>query len=541
MRTNPTKQTNKTNKMSAVKISPIGNKVKLYTKSANEFVTYEEYAAGHTKESGLTPEIVGKLIRTVKAGEDYEIPDDLPKKQSAAAKALITVVKADMKAHKKNKATVEANDAAAVIQRQKEKADADAAKKADLDESTKLMHKSLESKPLNKAVTQLTDGATKMIASSLPEGIEIGANGLVVVSEGLGKQQYAEAFAALVKANEAGGQITDRSAKTEAQIALAAKGALGEGWVNLLKVERQSDLDRIKKGIKTVEVCFQSKAGKAVFLDRPLSTTRALTEFKVTTPEEAGSKEKAEAENLAAKLEVLKLAAAHLKAGGAELTQTVAKNMVSEYKKSKGIEAKVKFKYTYGVADEDGNIELVGTTELSPHLLKLSVFACDTNSNRIAITSEGVTSEPITGPDDELLEKMRELEEAEAEEKEKAAAKKAAGKSKKESKGAKKSEADKKKDADDEEEDEEEAPAPKAKGKSKPALAVVKDEDEDEDEDEDADDEDEDEEEEAKPAKKGAKAAPAKKAPAKDDDEDEDEDEDEDDDDDSDDEDEDDD
>lgn len=507
----------------STKVSPVGPKVKLYTKSPNEFVTYEEYAATHSKESGLPADIVGKLIRFTKAGEDFEIPEDLPAKQTKAAKALITVVKADMKSHVKNKKVVESNDAAALAQRQKEKAEATEAKEADIKESTELMHKSLESKPLNKAVAQLTDGATKMIASSLPEGIEIGANGLVTVTEGLGKQQYAEAFAALVKANEAGGQITDRSAKTEAQIALAAKGALGEGWVNLLKVERQSDLDRIKKGIKTVEVCFQSKSGKAVFLDRPLSTTRSLTEFKITTPEEAGSKEKAEAENLAAKLEVLKLAAAHLKAGGAELTQTVAKNMVSEYKKSKGIEAKVKFKYTYGVADEDGNIELVGTTELSPHLLKLSVFACDTNGNRIAMTSEGVTSEPITGPDDELLEKMRELEEADAEEKEKAAAKKAKGKEKA-PKGSKKSESDKKKDADDEEEDEDE-PTPAPKKAAKKAPAPVADEDEDDDDDSDDDDADDDDEEEVAPAKKGkASAAPKKAAKVEEEDDDDDDD-----------------
>lgn len=509
----------------SIKVSPVGPKVKLYTKSANEFITYEEYAATHSKESGLPADIVGKLIRFTKAGEDFEIPEDLPSKQAKAAKALIITVKADMKAHVKNKKVVEANDAAALAQRQKEKVEAAEAKDADIKESTELMHKSLESKPLNKAVAQLTDGATKMIASSLPEGIEIGANGLVTVTEGLGKQQYAEAFAALVKANEAGGQITDRSAKTEAQIALAAKGALGEGWVNLLKVERQSDLDRIKKGIKTVEVCFQSKSGKAVFLDRPLSTTRALTEFKITTPEEAGSKEKAEAENLAAKLEVLKLAAAHLKAGGAELTQSVAKNMVAEYKASKGITGKIRFKYFYGISDEDGNIELVGSTELSPHLLKLAVFGLDYNGNRLAISSEGVTSQPITGPDDELLEKMRELEEAEAEEKEKAAAKKAKSKEKP-AKGSKKSEADKKKDADDEEEDEDEdepAPAPKAKGKAKPAPVVEKDDDDDSDDDDSDDDDDDSEEEEAPPAKKG-KAAPEKKAAKVEEEEDDDDD-----------------
>ena len=255
------------------KIGPIGPKVKLYTKGVDEHITYEDYVAENAKATGLPPEMIGKITRTVKAGQDFEIPEDLPEKKAKKAKAFIVQAKADMKAHAKNKKTVEANDVKAKEAREAEKAAEKAAAEKDLKESAEMMQTGLAKPALVKASAQLTDGSVKAIANSLPKGITISDTGEVTVQEGLDKKSYAEAFAALVTMNQVGGAITDRSAKTEAQVAFSARAALGKSWVNLLKVTNEKDLSRINKGIKTFEVCSLSKAGKAVFLALPLSTT----------------------------------------------------------------------------------------------------------------------------------------------------------------------------------------------------------------------------------------------------------------------------
>ena len=142
-RTN-TKQSNKKTNMST-KIAPVSPKTKLYTKSADEHITYEEYVTENSKAHNLPAEMVSKIGRTVKSGEDFEIPDDTPSKQAKAAKAFIIQCKADMKAHTKNKKTVEANDAQAKLAREKEKADAKEATEKELKESSAMMEKSLGS------------------------------------------------------------------------------------------------------------------------------------------------------------------------------------------------------------------------------------------------------------------------------------------------------------------------------------------------------------------------------------------------------------
>ena len=490
--------------MSSEKVNPVTPATRLFVNGIENPITAGVYVTEKAKQHKLAEGIVKGILMHCKSGVDYDAPEEADKAAKKAIKAFVTECKADMVAHVKNKALADKAEEEAVAARKQEREAAAAAKDEDIKQSTELMSANLNDKKLVTVQTQLTESADKGISAVLGKKFALGEDGIVTPAEGVTKEDFAKAFSGLVGMQQTSGIISDRSAKTEAQIACAAKSTLGEDWVNLFSA-LPGDLSRIKKGITTFEICSKSKAGLRCFTTLPLSTTRALTEMKVTTTElEGGNKEAALEKNTNAKLEVLKLASAKIKelnAVGSNLTQTDAKNLVAEYKKSLNIETKERFKFFHISVADDGLLSVFGAVKLDPDLASLCAITVDYNGNLIKITKDGVKTDAISGPSDEMLAKVAAI----------AADREAANK-----KPEKASKAVKAATSDDDDEDDVKAPvakAPKAKAKAKAPVVVEEDEDEDEDED------DADEEEDA--------PAPKVAAAEADDDDDEDSDEDE--------------
>jgi len=498
------------------KANPISPTTKLYV-NGEEPMTMAEYTAANVRKfPKLNEGQVKKISMHVKSNVDYdtdEIEDSKVKKQ---ADAFMAQAKVDFKAHKANKAKVETAAEAA-------KAEAAAAREADKkakdddkNESIALMDKGLDDTKLVKATTQLTESADKTIGSVLGKSFTLASSGEIQISGDPDKKAFAATFSGLVGINKTSEVIADRSAKVEAQIAFAAKETLGDSWPNLFS-NREKDLSRVKTNLAAFGACKVTKAGMRVFLGLPISTTRALTQLKVTNAEEAGSVDKAIADNTAAKNEVLKRAAALLKereAAGGTVTQTEAKNIVSEYKKELGLGGKTRFKYFY-IAIVGQSLKVFGTEALDEAALAVSAECIDYNGNRIQLVKGEAKTEPLEGPTGEVAAKiaeyMKEAQEAAEKDKDKGTGKK--GKADK---------ADKSKPAADEQDDDDDEEEVKPAKNSKKAAVV--------EEDEDDDDDDERDNAPAKPEKNAAKKVVAEEEEDDDDDEDEDEDEDEDDD-----------
>ena len=496
-------------------IAPISPKTKLHIDAPGKTILFSEYAAAKVKQfPALDLKVVTGICMAAKAGEDFTGGEDLDgKKAKTQAKEFEKIAKVDFKAAKKNRATFEENEE----QRKKDEKEAGEKKKAEEEKrkenDAKLVEDKLESKAL-APIVQLTEKAGDAMVKALGSKIELDAKtGLIVVAEGAKKEDFAVAFATLVKQNEAGAILSDRSAKYEAQIATAAKKIMGDEWEDLLGGSaRAADLSRVKKGVKTFEtVTSIGKKGLRLFKSLPLSTLRALTEMKVTDAATEGDADKAIAKNLEAKKEVAALACELLdkkKELGGTVTQTDAKNIVTEYKAALGLKGKVKFKNFYIAKTEDGQTHFWGDAEPKPNevLVKNAIFAFDSNGNLFTwIGKEQIQSKPVNAADETILKQIREWEKEMNEEeddkkKEEESAKKGKG-TKKEGKGKKESKpkATSKEDEleDDEDEEEEKKPSKKVK---KEEVKEDEDEDEDEKDTDSSDDDDDDEKEDTKAA-----------------------------------------
>lgn len=499
MMANQTKPTNSINKMSAetTKIAPINPNSKLYVDGVESSVTFGEYKTTKAKETGLSEGVIMKIAMAAKAGADYDNSEfEGTKAQKKALTAAITEIKADFKAHAKNKVIVDKNAADAIIAKKAEREAEAVAKEEDKKESAALLDAGLSDKALVKATSQLTESAETSMKKVLGEKFAIGEDGSVSVAEGekLTKADFANTFATLVSVAHTSDTIADRSAKYEAQVASLAKETLGATWVNLFSAA-PADLSRIQKGVKAFETCkVIGKKAVRLFNKLPLSTTRALLELKVTTKEDqGGDQEAADKKNLEAKTEVINLAVAKLKEleeDGKTLTQTDAKNLKADYKNSLGLKGKVKMGFFYIFLIGDA-MHVCGSEKRDENLLAAATLCIDSNGNKNTLTKDSVVLDPLSPPSEEILAKVAKIKAAmdAVAEAVKPAPKAAAAKGK--------AKAPSKDELEDEEEDEEEEvkPAAKAKPAAKKVPAPVVDEEEDEeeeDEDEDSDDEDED-------------------------------------------------
>ncbi len=500
------------------KIAPIGVKTKLYITGPTEHVTFEEYRNSKAKEHKLETTDITKVAMATKAGVDYDTSDIEDLKKRKRIEKFMVECEADFSAHAKNKAIVEKNEAEAIQKRKDEKEAAEKAKEADQKESLDLMTTAEGSKKLVTMQSQLTAGADKGISEVLGKAFKFGADGLLEVVGTPQKKDFASAFSGINGLQKTSDVIKDRSAKTEAQVAFVAKETLGESWTNLFS-HVPKDLSRVKNGLKIFSTCQRTKSGKFCFAALPISTTKALTEMKVTSAEEEGSIEKANEKNMEAKLAVLKKAALVLKErmeAGGTLTQTEAKNIVTEYKNEQGVEGKIRFKFGYGHV-VDGKMEISGSKELDHALLGTAAWCVDYNMNQFIYKDGEAAKQPVSGPSKAVAKLAADFQE----DLDAAAAKAEEEKAKKGKKNKKSSApAPSKDELDEEDEDEENEPKP-----TKAKVKIDLDEDEDPDGDDDAQvkgsesDEDEDEDEEDTKA-----TLKSNKAPALDlDDEDEDE------------------
>lgn len=486
-------------------------KQKLHIEAPGIVIPMSEYMANSVKKfPKLNEGIVKGVLIAIKAGEEFDDAEIKDKKQKAQLTEFKTQAKADLKASAKNRATFEKDEEARKLAASAQKEEQKAAVLKDKADGAKLLDSSLSDKKVVKLGTELVKTAATL--ATLGDKFVLSKEGELTVMEGAKKADFSLAFATLIKQNEAGVKVADSSAKTEAQLAFAAKKGLGEGWANLFSA-KENDLSRIKKGLKVFEDCQSAgKDGKSVYLGLPLHTTRSLMEFKVTTAEkEEGGATEANAKNLEAKKQVLKIAAAKLKEiEPAAFTQVLAKQIVKDYKESLGLVVDKKPKFLY-VTIINGKQKIWTSTDVKADesAVKSSILAIDFHFNQYTWASPGVVDiEPVGGPTEKILAELRknkEADDAAAEELKPKAKGKGKGK-KTEDKPAAPSKEDEIEEDEEEDEDEDEeevaAPAPVKSGKkgAKPAPAPVEEEDEeeeteDEDEDEDEDDKEEKEEE----------------------------------------------
>ncbi len=495
---NQTNPTNRTNKMSTetTKIAPINPNSKLYVDGVESSVTFGLYKTTKAKETGLSEGVIMKIAMAAKSGAEYDTSEfEGSKAQKKALTAAITEIKADFKAHAKNKVIVDKNAADAIIAKKVERESEAAAKEEDKKESAALLDAGLSDKALVKATSQLTESAETSMKKVLGEKFIISEDGSVAVADGekLTKADFANTFATLVSVAHTSDTIADRSAKYEAQVASLAKESLGATWVNLFSAA-PADLSRIQKGVKAFETCqVIGKKAIRLFNKLPLSTTRALLELKVTTKEDqGGDQEAADKKNLEAKTEVINLAVAKLKEleeDGKTLTQTDAKNLKADYKNSLGLKGKVKMGFFYIFLIGDA-MHVCGSEKRDENLLAAATLCIDSNGNKNTLTKDSVVLDPLSPPSEEILAKVAKIKaamDAVAEAVKPAVKAPAKGKAKAPSKDELEDE--------DEDEEEEVKPAAKAKPAAKKVPASVVDEEEDEEEEEeedDSDDEDED-------------------------------------------------
>jgi len=467
------------------KIAPISPSTKLYVESPSSSVSFLDYKTEKSKSTGLNEGIIQKIAMAAKAGEDYDVDSfEGTKNELKKLKAVIIEIKADMKAHAKNKVLAEKASEEAAQKKKDERAAEKEAKDADIKESGELMTVALESDELVSATSQLNEKAQESLTELIGEKFSVSKDGIISIAEGekLDKADFANAFASLVGVSQTSSAIADRSAKYEAQVAALAKESLGDGWVNLFSAA-PSELDRVKKGVKAFETCKTlGKKAMKVFTAIPLSTTRALLEMKITTKDEQGGDQAAADEiNMGAKKKIITMAAEILEAGE-PLTQTDAKNLKAKLKEEYGIKGKIRFTafYLFLIGDV---MHICGSEKLDKAMLAACTICIDSNGNRNYLTKTGVDCQPLEGPSHEVLSKVAAVR-AKMDADEEAAKPKPAEKAPKKKAAPIKDELE-----EDEEEEEEEVVTPvKKKGAKTPIPAPVEeDEDGDEDEDEDED------------------------------------------------------
>lgn len=399
-------------------MKPVNLNTKMFheTDDAEKAITLTDYIAKHTKATKLPEGIVKGVAFAAKSGEDFDDDEITDKKVKAAIAKFSIQAKADWKAHEKNKAKSVENAAAAAAEKKKQKEEEKARNEQEKAGAIKVFTGALEDEEIVKTTSQLTEKATEDIAELLSDKFTIEKGGIISVAEDATQDDYAKTLAALVASNQVGGTIIDRSAKFEAQVGFLARKNLGEKWINLLG-EREADRSRIVKGIKAFEVCQESPEGLRVFKKLPLSTVRALVEVNISDKQ---GEDKIK-ENSAAKQEILAIASERIKSlaqEGKELTQTVAKNLVSEYKASKNIAAKIRYKFFYIFILNDTDLVACGTEELDVDFVRAASIVIDYNANRTRIKDGSLTKTAVPAANAEILahvEKVKKAyEEAEA-------------------------------------------------------------------------------------------------------------------------------
>lgn len=474
---------NKTNNMA----TPIAPKTKFHFKAPGDTIDFVSYTTNMAKQTKLPEGVIKGIAMAVKSKEEYDYSSIEGKTKVTAAKEFAKTFKTQLAAHEKNKAAFESAEAAKKAEaketREAEKAAAEAAKA----KSAGLLKTSLFSKGNVALASQLTKAVDDGISKSLGSAFKVSTKtGLIILANKDQKptpEEFAVAFASLVNNNETSDTIKDRSAKAEAQVAYLAEQTLGESWSDLYS-ERPKDLARVRTGIKVFKT-IKAIGGDAteVFANLPLSTTRALTEMRVTDMDKEGSQDAADKKNLAAKAEVLALAKAKMQEQGGNLTQTEAKNIVSEYKAKLGIKAKLRMKYFF-LLNINGEVHSCGTTEMDDKLLAVADVCIDYNGNIITVSKNGNVVTPLVAPSEEILAHVRDTIGTQEEE----APKKGKDKDKKADKKAPK----KKAPVNDEEEDDGPEPADEVEEEEEAATEEeeVEEETEDEDESDDSDDDD---------------------------------------------------
>lgn len=490
----------------AKKIAPIPPAMKLRFNKDNfkETITFAEVIANVVKKYPTLEEpIIKNVYMHARAGRDY-VNKDLTTKQKVGVDAVMTQAKREFARHERNKITWDASEVQRLADEKAAKLKAEEDHKQQLLKNKEDMDLVLES---NEAIVQQNSFIQKAVSTLdvLSDKIHFDEKGDLVVAEDAKMGDFQVAFAHLISTSNAGAELNDRSAKAQAAVGYAAKQKLGDTYQELF-AGRPEVLVQVKRGIRLFEtVKTLGRVAEAVFKAIPISTSNALLEMKVTTAAEEGSKEKADAKNLAAKKEVMKLAAAHLNETG-KMTQKEALNIVSNYKKGIGIESKERFKFFHLIADANKDLHLFGMLGPKPDELavKHSMLTIDYNGNRVTWVKPGeVDSEPISGPTDEILKLIKlkhDLDSTPAEQGEPEVTQEAP---KKEGKAAKKKKAVEvpvvKEEEEEEEEEEQQEPQTgddeedEAPVKKKAAVIPVDDEEEEEeendgDEDEEGDD-----------------------------------------------------
>ncbi len=396
--------------------TPISPATRLFIKSSAEadIIKASDYWTSMAKKHKLDEGIVKTFMMTLKSGEEATTDDlDTPAAKKSG-KELIKCLKADLKSHEANKAEFEKNEEAAKVAAKAAKQAIKDAADQDKKESGAAFALVLEDDALVSVKSQLTEQAISTITSHISEKFALDENGIIKIDPNNipTKQEFTEALGAVTTMVGAGQEMSDSASRFEAQVGFHAKKHIGESWVNLFSATPEI-FSRVQKGVKIYETVdsFKNKAARKLFGQLPFTTTRALLEFKITTAEIEGSKEKADEINVAAKKEVFLAAAKLVEEGGEDftLTQKAAKQLVTDYKKGHGIEPAAKVHFIHFTYIEK-TLKVFGATDPKPNkdYIRLSMLSFDLDGNRLVLAADGknIEKKPLDGPEADVAAYM---------------------------------------------------------------------------------------------------------------------------------------